>query len=262
MRTLLLFPILCLVTFLPLQAQSAWTLRQCIDYAIAHSVVVQQKDNSRRQQELSLSTARNSRLPDLNASASENFSFGRAQTLDGTYSNNNTNNTSFSLGTSVPLFTGFEIPNTVKMNQLNLEAATQDLEKAKNDIRIQVAQAYVQILYDMEIADVAHRQIAIDSQQVARLQGFFEHGKASAAELSQQQATLAQARLTAVKADNQQQLSLLALTQLWSYPPRKAFPLSVLRGNCQPPMLHWLLPKPSMRRPWPSNRRFRQSSCA
>lgn len=242
MRTLLLFLILCLVTVLPLQAQPAWTLRQCIDYAIAHSVVVQQKDNNRRQQELSLSTARNSRLPDLNASASENFSFGRAQTLDGTYSNNNTNNTSFSLGTSVPLFTGFEIPNTVKMNQLNLEAATQDLEKAKNDIRIQVAQAYVQILYDMEIADVAHRQIAIDSQQVARLQGFFEHGKASATELSQQQATLAQARLTAVKADNQQQLSLLALAQLLELPTPQGF--SIVRPQGQLSTAHAPLASP------------------
>ena len=113
-------------------AQQQWTLRQCMDYAIEHNINIKQQDNVRRQQELSLSTSRNSRLPDLSASASENYSFGRAQTLDGTYSNRNTNSTSFSIGTSVPLFTGFQIPNQIKLNQLNLEAATQDLEKAKN----------------------------------------------------------------------------------------------------------------------------------
>jgi outer membrane protein len=100
------------------------------------------------------------------------------------------------------------------LNQLNLEAATQDLEKAKNDIRMQVAKAYVQILYDTEIADVAHRQIAIDSAQVVRLEAFMKNGKASPAEVSQQQSTLAQSRLTATQADNNLQLDILALTQL------------------------------------------------
>jgi outer membrane protein len=114
----------------------------------------------------------------------------------------------------VPLFTGFQIPNNIKLNQLNLEAATQDLEKAKNDIRTQVAQAYVQILYDMEMADVALRQISIDSAQVARLQALLNIGKASEAELAQQKATLAQSQLTATQANNNLQLALLSMTQL------------------------------------------------
>ena len=153
----------------PLQAQSAWTLRQCAEYAVEHNLQIKQQDNQRRQQELQLSTARNARLPEVSGSLGQNFSFGRGLTAENTYTNTNTSNTSFSLSTSIPLFTGFQIPNQIKLNQLNLEAATQDLEKAKNDIRMQVAQAYVQILYDMEIADVARRQIAIDSGQVARL---------------------------------------------------------------------------------------------
>ena len=224
-------------------AQQQWTLRQCMDYAIEHNINIKQQDNVRRQQELSLSTSRNSRLPDLSASASENYSFGRAQTLDGTYSNRNTNSTSFSIGTSVPLFTGFQIPNQIKLNQLNLEAATQDLEKAKNDIRMQVAQAYVQILYNMEIADVARRQVVIDSAQVKRLEAFVENGKASQAQLSQQQATLAQAQLTATQADNNLQLSILALTQLLELPSPEGF--SIVRpDNSSLFALHSSLPSP------------------
>ena len=118
----------------------------------------------------------------------------------------------------MPLFTGFRIPNEIKMSQLNLEAYTADLEKAKNDVRMQVAQAYVQILYDMEISDVAHRQIEIDSAQVKRLQAFVENGKASEAELSQQNAALANSRLTATQADNNTRLALLTLTQLLELP--------------------------------------------
>ena len=195
-----------------------WTLRECCDYAVDHNIAIKQQENACRQQELQLSTAKNSRLPDLSASASQNFSFGRGLTAENTYSNTNTSSTSFSLGTSVPIFTGFQIPNQIKLNQLNLEAATADLEKAKNDIRMQVAQAYVQILYDMEIADVAHRQIAIDSAQVARLQAFVDNGKAAEAEFSQQKATLANSRLTATQADNNTRLAILTLTQLLELP--------------------------------------------
>ena len=209
---------------LGLQAQDKlWTLRECCDYAVEHNISIKQQENACRQQELQLSTAKNSRLPDLSASASQNFSFGRGLTAENTYSNTNTSSTSFSLGTSVPVFTGFQIPNQIKLSQLNLEAATADLDKAKDDIRMQVAQAYVQILYDMEIADVANRQIAIDSAQVVRLQAFVDNGKASEAELSQQKATLANSRLTATQTDNNTRLAILALTQLLELPTPDGF---------------------------------------
>ena len=217
---------------LPATAQpQQWTLRQCTEYAISHNISIQQRDNQRRKQELQLSTARNSRLPDLTGTVSETFSFGRGLTMDNTYTNRSTSSTTFSLGTNVPLFTGFRIPNNIKLNQLNLEAATEDLEKAKNDIRMQVAKAYVQILYDMEIFDVAERQIEIDSMQVARLEKFFENGKASGAEVSQQKATLAQSRLTATQAQNNLQLALLALSQLLELPSPEDF--TVVRPNTE-----------------------------
>jgi len=221
-------PIILLVMYAatlshPLRAQAPWNLSQCCDYAVAHNIGIRQQENQIRQSEIQLSNARNQRLPDLSASAGQNFSFGRGLTAQNTYTNTNTSSTSFSLGTSVPLFTGFRIPNTIKLSRLNLEAATADLEKAKNDIRVQVAQAYVQILYDMEVADVAHRQIAIDSAQVARLQVLLDNGKANEAQLSQQKATLAQSQLTATQADNSCQLALLSLSQLLELPSPEGF---------------------------------------
>ena len=206
-----------------------WSLRECCDYAVEHNISIKQKQNACRQQELTLSTSKNSRLPDLSGSVGQNFSFGRGLTAQNTYSNTNTSSTSFSLGTSVPIFTGFQIPNQIKLDQLNLEAATADLEKAKNDIRMQVAQAYVQILYDMEIVEVAHRQIEIDSMQVVRLQAFVDNGKAAGAELSQQKATLANSRLTATQADNNTRLAILTLTQLLELPTPDGF--SIVRPD-------------------------------
>ena len=204
-------------------AQKAWSIRECCDYAIEHNISIKQQVNQCRQQEIQLNTAKNSRLPDVSGSVGQNFSFGRGLTSENTYTNTNTSSTSFQLGASVPLFTGFEIPNQIKLSKLNLEAATADLEKAKNDIRMQVAQAYVQILYDMEIADVARRQISIDSAQVARLQAFVDNGKASEAELSQQKATMANSRLTATQAENNLKLAILSLTQLLELPSPDGF---------------------------------------
>jgi len=204
-------------------AQKEWSLRECCDYAISHNISIKQQQNLCRQQEIQLSTARNSRLPDVNGSLGQNFSFGRGLTADNTYSNTNTSNTSAQLSASLPLFTGFEIPNQIKLSKLNLEATTADLEKAKNDIRMEVAKAYVQILYDMEIAEVAHRQISIDSAQVARLEAFLKNGKASGAELSQQKASLANSRLVATQSDNKLNLSVLSLSQLLELPSPEGF---------------------------------------
>ncbi len=205
------------------QQSGGWTLRQCIDYALENNIIVKQQDVTRRQNEVQLSTAKNSRLPDLNASASQNWSFGRGLTSENTYSNRNTSSTSLSLGTTVPLFTGFRIPRTIELNKLNLEAATADLGKARDDISVQVAQAYVQILYNIELRDVAQRQIDIDSMQVERLREMYRTGKASGVEVAQQEATLAQSRLTLTQADNDYRISLLTLAQLLELPSPEGF---------------------------------------
>ena len=208
-----------------------WSLRECEDYAIANNITIKQHEVAREKQVYSLSTARNSRLPNLSATMNQAFSFGRGLTEDNIYDNTNTTNTSLQLQTGVPLFSGFEIPENIKLNRLNLEALTEDLEKAKNDIRMQVAQAYVQILYDQEIAAVARRQIAIDSMQVVRLTAFVDNGKASVSELSQQVATLSSSKFTATQADNKYHMSILALTQLLELPTPEGF--SVVTPNLE-----------------------------
>ena len=200
-----------------------WTLPECINYAIEHNISLKQRENTRRQNEVSLNTAKNSRLPDLNAGVSESLGFGRSLGMDNTYSKNNTSNTSFQISTSVPILTGNRIENTIKLNQLNLEASTADLEKARNDIRTQIAQQYIQIVYDTEILAVAKRQIGIDSLQLYRLQEMERNGKATLTEVLQQKSTMEQSRLTATQAENTYRLDLLALTQLLELPSPEGF---------------------------------------
>ena len=206
------------------QAQErVWTLPQCIDHALENNLSVKQSGLNVEQKEIDLNSAENDRLPSLSGSAGQNFSFDRGLTADNTYANTNTTNTSFSVGAQVPVFNGFQIKHNIELSKLNLAAATADLEKAKDDIRVAVAQAYVQILYDMEILDVAKSQVEIDSLQVVRLTEMAANGKASRAEVSAQEASLAQSRVSATQAGNNLSLAVLDLTQLLELPSPEGF---------------------------------------
>ena len=208
-----------------------WTLQDCIRYALDHNLSVQQSAMQVGQREIDVNTARSSRLPGVSAGASQNFSFGRGLTEDNTYTHANTAGTSFSLGAEVPLFNGLRAYNNIALSELNLQAATQDLEKARDDIRVAVAQAYVQILYNEEILGVAQRQVEIDSVQVERLESMLANGKAAAAEVAAQKATLAQSRLTVVQASNNLQLACLDLAQLLELPSPEGFTVAVPQEN-------------------------------
>jgi len=212
------------------QAQPAdrpWTLQECIGYALDHNLNVQQSALQVQQREIDLNTAMNNRLPGVSAGASQNFSFGRGLTADNTYANTNTTNTSLSLGADMTLFNGLRLRNNILLSKLNLEAATADLEKARDDIRVAVAQAYVQILYNREIADVAARQVEIDEQQVERLEARLANGKSTAADVAAQRASLAQSRLTAVQAENNLRMARLDLAQLLELSSPEGFDVAV-----------------------------------
>ncbi|MBO4231087.1 MAG: TolC family protein [Bacteroidales bacterium] len=206
-----------------------WTLAECIRHAQENNLTLQQTELQVKQREIQLETAKGSRLPMVSGSASENFSFGRGLTADNTYSNTNTTSTGFSLGTSVPVFQGLRISNGIKENELGLKAATADLQKAREDMSVSVAQAYTQILYNMELLDVALNQVGIDSLQMVRLEALLENGKASTSQVAQQKAALGQSRLSATQARNNLNISLLDLSQLLELPDPEGF--SIVRPN-------------------------------
>ena len=212
----------------PLAAQEGpWTLAKCIDYAIANNLSVRQGAINVEENEIAVHTAKSARLPGVYGSASQNFSFGRGLTADNTYANTNTTSTGFTVGADVPIFQGFRIKHDIALKELNLAAATADLERVRDDIRTSVAAAYVQILYNMEILSVAREQVKIDSLHVERLEQMLASGKVSAAELAQQKASLAQSRYQLTQAKNNLQLSRLDLAQLLELPSPEGFYIAV-----------------------------------
>ena len=205
------------------RAEQGWTLDQCIDYAIENNIQIRQSDISLQSRDVDLNSARSNRLPGVSASASQSWSFGRSLTIDNTYANTNTASTSFSIGTDMTLFAGGRISGNIHNAQLGLEAAKSDLERMQDDVRVEVAQAFIQIVYNRSILDVARNQVTIDSMQVERLTELAAIGKASNAEVSSQKATLAQSQLSVTQAQNNLSMSILTLTQLLELPSPEGF---------------------------------------
>lgn len=195
-------------------AAQSWSLQDCISYALEHNINVKQSELRRQDSEVALNSAESRRLPAFAASASENLSFGRGLTADNTYSNSNTTSTSFQLGGELPVFQGFEISRGIKIAKLQLEAATSQLEKAREDVSVAVAQAYVEILYAQEILKVADTQAEYEAQLLKQIEAKRDVGLLSDADVSAQKASLAKSKLDAVQASGSYQIALLALTQL------------------------------------------------
>lgn len=204
-------------------AQKQWNLKQCIEYAIEHNLTIKQQEAAKDESAVDLNTAKWSRLPDLNGSASHSFNFGRSLQMDNTYQQLNAQNTGLNLSTSIPLFTGMQIPNQIALSKLNLKAAVEDLNKAKEDISIQVTSAYLQVLFNEELAKVAHEQVALSEEMLKQKTAFFKVGKASEAELYEAKSRVAQDQLSAVQADNEYRLALLDLSQLLELPTPEGF---------------------------------------
>ena len=174
-------------------------------------------------------------MPNLNGSAGQSWNWGRTQTAikdeaTGDYStvyvNTNSNSTNMSVSTSIPIFTGLEIPNQYALAKLNLKAAMADLEKAKEDISINIASAYLQVLFNKELHQVSLGQVELSKEQLARISRLAELGKASPAEVAEAKARVAQDEMNAVQADNNYQLALLDLSQLIELETPEGFTLS------------------------------------
>jgi len=219
---------LLFVAMLPLHSQQKeWTLQDCIRYAQEHNISLQQSDVQVKLKEVELNTAENRMLPAFSANGTQNFSFGRGLSEDNTYERANTTSSALSLSGDMPLFSGLKIKHNITLSKLNLAAATADLQKAKDDISVSVAKAFVQILYDQEILQVAQRQVEIDSLQVVRLEAMAKAQKAALSEVAAQKAALAQSQYTETQANGNLSLAILDLTQLLELPSPENFRVAI-----------------------------------
>ncbi len=137
-----------------------WDILRCVDYALKNNISVRQTDLQSRFSALTYSQSKSARLPSLNYGASGGFSFGRSENpVTGVVVDNNFFSTRMDLQSQVSLFNWFSQRNTIEANRLNWEADKEQTNKLKNDIALNVAAAYLQILLAKEQVRVAELQV-------------------------------------------------------------------------------------------------------
>lgn len=196
------------------QAQEKWSLQKCIDYALENNIVIKQYQISTDYQKNELEQAKNNRLPSLNASFSQDMSFGRSQQSDGTYKALNTASSGFSLGTSAVIYSGSKLKNNIVNQDLALKKSFEDLQKAKDDVTLNIASGYLEILFAKELIKVSESQIEQTKMQIERTTKLVDAGKVAAGTLLEIQSQLASEELTMVSRQNTLQIALLNLAQL------------------------------------------------
>ena len=190
-----------------------WTLEECIRHAIEHNIELKQIEQELESRKIDLNTSQHSWLPSLNASLGQNFDFGRSPSKDGVIVDRNSANSSAQLYASMPVFDGFNILNTIAARQLNLQAATESLQKAKEDLSIGVASYFLQVLYNKEILTIAELQVDLTNEQVSKTNVLVDAGKIPTSQLYDIKAQLAKDEVTLTEARNNVNLALLDLAQ-------------------------------------------------
>ncbi|HVW59283.1 MAG TPA: TolC family protein [Puia sp.] len=149
------------------QAQDKWDLRRCVGYALANNISVKQADVQARLAKLTLSQSKMNRIPTLVFSSGLGINSGNSlNPTNYTVVNQTVGYNSFSLQSSVLLFNGFNLRNVIAANRTAWEAALATTDKTKNDISLNVANAYLQVLLANEQAEAARAKLALSQSQL------------------------------------------------------------------------------------------------
>lgn len=196
-------------------SQKPWTLSDCIDYAHASNIQI-------KRTELQAKIASNNKLqskinifPSVNAGFERSYYFGRH--LDqGTNQivDDNSLEDYYGLRANIDLFSGLQNYNRIKKNEFSVLASLQDVEKEKVNITMEIATAYLNILFSKEILEVNKKQLEVTSMQVERSVKLVEAGSIAKGTLLEIQSQLATEKLNVINAQNQLDLSYLNLTQI------------------------------------------------
>jgi outer membrane protein len=204
-------------------AQQEWDLRKCVDYALENNIRIRQQRTNTDYYGNELKQSKNNRLPSFSGNLSNSFNFGRSLQYDNTYADYNSNQTNGSLSANVTLWNAMALKKSIDMADYNLKASLEDLQKAKDDITLNVAAAYLQILFAQELVQVAEDQLAVTNLQIERARKLVNAGSLAKGSLLEIEAQYAQEELNLVNQQNELQLSYLNLYQLLELPASEHF---------------------------------------
>ncbi len=195
-------------------SQEKWSLEKCINYALKNNIQIKQQELNTKISEVQLTQKKATILPTLNAGANQNFTFGRSvDPFTNQFSTSNTKSNNFSVQSSLTIFNGFQTINNLKKAKLDLKSSLENLQKLKNDISLNIASAYLNILFNNEILKTAQQQAKITKLQVDRTKKLVDAGNLSLDNLLTIESQLASEELQIVNAENNYNMSVITLQQ-------------------------------------------------
>ena len=200
------------------EAQDIWDLQRCVDYAMKNNVSVQQADVQSRIAALQTKLSRAQFIPTLNFNTQAGYQFGR--NIDPTtnqFTNQKIFFQTYNVQAGVTLFNFFNIKNNILASAKSEEAYKLSVGKARNDIALNVAAAYLQTLLSVEQANIAKVQINQTAAQLENTKKLVDAGsmpELNAAQLEAQLATDSSTYITAAGTADQNRIQLIALLNL------------------------------------------------
>ena len=206
------------------QTDAEWTLERCISYAIENNIQIKQSALQQESARLDKTQSLAQMFPNLNASGGFNMNFGR--NIDpGTnaFVNEQVNSNNWRVGSNVTLFNGLRLLNSFKQSQLDLIAAEYDVQGLGNDISMNIATAFMQVMFNEELLLVAQDQFDITSEQLARTVKLVDAGSLPEGMAFDVEAQLASNELQVINMENALSASVLALKQMLNLQASESF---------------------------------------
>ena len=216
--------LICISLFKISTAQKVWTLEDCINYAIENNITIKRQELTAESAEKTHFQSKMELLPNLNTNGSHYYNSGKAINYE-TYSyvNESFQGGNVSLRSEINVFNGLQNYNTIKKSKYDLLAQLENVEKAKNDITLNVSTAYLQILLNKELKDNAKQQLDVTLEQIEKTKKLVEIGNAAKGDLLQIEAQAASEKAVLTNTENNLKISYLDLTQLLNIEESESF---------------------------------------
>jgi len=179
------------------------SLQDAIDIALEKNINIKQSELNLKNSELSKSDAIGNFLPNIGASANHQWNVGRGINVTTNIIEEIT--TQFSSATAsvgLPVYSGSR--NVYQLHRANLEilASKYQLEDIKDDVKLFVANSYLQIMFNKEILKVQKSQLEITKEEYKRTKDLIESGIFSPRQIFEIEANLASQEQNVVLAEN------------------------------------------------------------
>ncbi|HQE33680.1 transporter [Flavobacterium alvei] len=201
---------------LSIQAQTkTWTLEECVKYAIDNNISIKQTELDTKTADIDKKGAIGNFIPSLNSNASHSWNVGLNQDpTTGLLRNQTTQYSSMGVGVGVDIYKGMQNQNTLRRANLSIIAAKYQLTKMQEDVALNVANAFLQVLFNKENLKVQKEQKANNEKQLSRSEELVKAGSVPKGDLLDIKATVASDGQKVVAAENALLISKLSLAQL------------------------------------------------